>query len=160
MPQISIFYLIKWVFLLRKLFKGGNSSRAETICGNTVIIIYVLKEKVNSSTTKTIVSSDLVKEKIDPMSCRVHKKWAMFCKINEEILIASIWDFVELFHAIITFLVVWGKTSVHTCFWIIKFPHLFQGRQKTNNSELRLWGQNLQIMPSTNGLTKWWMWQY
>ena len=31
---ISIFYLINWI-LLRKLFKGGNYSRAETIWGNT-----------------------------------------------------------------------------------------------------------------------------
>ena len=35
LPQISIFYLINWI-LLRKLFKGGNYTDAETICGNAV----------------------------------------------------------------------------------------------------------------------------
>ena len=42
-------------------------------------------------------------------------------------------SFLELFHTVIIFLVVWGKTSVHTCFWIIRFPHSFYGRRKTNN---------------------------
>ena len=49
---------------MRKLFKGGNYSRAETICGNTVRIIFVTDWAQKSSLAKFVLKCSFFKQSL------------------------------------------------------------------------------------------------